>query len=101
MLCACGKNVAAKRLGESIKIASMVALVLMATPAFSDETVVEKAEKIAESAAKKSRQAVRKEKRKVRKKTGHPDRVKDVKEGAQKVGEDVSGQAKKTKRRID
>jgi len=84
-----------------MKIASMFALVLMATPALADETVVERAETIAESAAKNARQAERKEKRKFRKKTGHQDRVKDVKDSAQKVGEDVSGQAKKTKREID
>lgn len=84
-----------------MKIASMVAFVLVATPALADETVVERAETIAESAAKSSRQAVRKEKRKLRKKTGHPDRVKDVKDSAQNIEEDVSGQAKKTKRKID
>ena len=84
-----------------MKIASMVAFVLVATPALADETVVERAETIAESAAKSSRQAVRKEKRKLRKKTGHQDRMKDVKDSAQNIEEDVSGQAKKTKRQID
>lgn len=84
-----------------MKIASMVAFVLVATPALADETVVERAETMAESAAKNARQAERKEKRKLRKKTGHQDQVKDLKDSAQKVGEDLSGQAKKTKREID
>jgi hypothetical protein len=79
----------------------MAALLLLSLTAYADETMSEKVQTTTDTANRTTKQTVRKSKKSVRDKTGHQDKVEDVKDTAKTAGEDVSDKTKEVKRQVD